>query len=165
MPAVTARQRPSTAARRAGYCVAAAINIVLLYLINNRPGWEAVPFLTADTVRVLAIVNASLLVGLAVGLVQVVRDPPWLVAVGGMTTTAIGTAVLVRMWQVFPLDFGDAAFDWPLLARVLLVLGVLGSLAGFTAQTVTLAGALRERPDVCAPRTPDRHDPMRRVGS
>jgi hypothetical protein len=154
MPAVTARQRPTTAARRAGYCVAAAINIVLLYLINNRPGWEAVPFLTADTVRVLALVNASLIVGLVVALGQVVRDPQWLTALGGMTTTAIGTAVLVRMWQVFPLDFGDASFDWTLLARVLLALGVIGSIAGFAAQAVALAGALHEKSDVWASRPP-----------
>jgi threonine/homoserine efflux transporter RhtA len=153
MPAVTAR-RPSTAARRAGYCIAAAINIVLLYLINKRPGWESVPFFTDDTVRVLALVNASLIAGLAVDVVQVVRDPPWLVALGGMTTTAIGTAVLVRMWQVFPLGFGDASFDWPLLVRALLAVGVIGSLIGFTAQAVALAGAVREKSDVCTPRPP-----------
>jgi hypothetical protein len=154
MTTVPARRRPSTAARRAGYGVAVVVNVILLYLINERPGWDAVPFLTADTVRVLALVNASLIVGLAVDLVQVVRDPPWLVALGGLTTTAIGTAVLVRMWQVFPLDFGDASFDWPLLARVLLILGVIGSLAGFAAQAVALVGTLRDKPDVCAPRPP-----------
>ena len=154
MPAVTARRRPSAAARRTGYIVAAAINIVLLYLINNRPGWDAVPFLTADTLRVLALVNASLVVGLVVDLVQVVRDPPWLVAIGGMTTTAIGIAVLVRMWRVFPLDFGDASLDWPLLARVLLAVGVIGSVAGIAAQAVALARALRDRPHVCVPQPP-----------
>jgi len=154
MSAVAARRRPSTAARRAGYSVAAAVNVILLYLINDRPGWDAVPFLTADTTRVLTLINASLIVGLAVDLVQIVRDPPWLVAIGGMTTTAIGTAVLVRIWQVFPLDFGDASFDWPLLTRVLLALGVIGSLAGFTAQAVALAGAHRDQPALCAPPRP-----------
>ncbi|MEU7905851.1 hypothetical protein [Actinoplanes sp. NPDC049118] len=154
MPAVTARRRPSTAARRAGYSVAAAINIVLLYLINNRPGWDSVPFLTADTAHVLTLVNASLIVGLAVDLVQIVRDPPPLVALGAMTTTAIGIAVLVRMWQVFPLDFGDGSFDWPLLARVLLAAGLIGSLTGFAAQTMALARALREKPAGSAPPPP-----------
>jgi len=153
MPAVTTR-RPSAAARRAGYSVAAAINIVLLYLINQRPGWDAVPFLTQDTVHVLPLVNASLIVGLAVDLVQLFRDPPWLVALGGMATTGIGAAVLVRMWQVFPFDFGEASFNWPLLTRVLLALGVIGSLAGFAAQAVALAGARRETTDARAPLPP-----------
>jgi hypothetical protein len=154
MSAVTARQRPPAAARRVGHCLAAAINIVLLYMIDNRPGWDAVPFLTEDTARVVALVNASLIVGLTVDLVQIVHDPPWLVALGGVTTTAVGAAVLIRMWQVFPFDFGDTAFDWPLLAHLLLALGVIGSLAGFATQSVALASSLREKADVCTTRSP-----------
>jgi hypothetical protein len=154
MSAVTAKRSPSTAARRFGYAVAAAINIVLLYLINVHPGWSAVPVLTDDTVDVLPLVNASLAVGIAVAVVEVIRDPPWLVALGGMATTAIGTATVLRMWQVFPLDFGNGSFDWAMLARVLLAVAVIGSIVGFAAQTAALAGALRAGPVLRTPRPP-----------
>jgi hypothetical protein len=44
---------------------------------------------------------------------------------------------------VFPFDFGDTSFDWPLVTRVLLALAVLGSIAGLVANAVSLGGALR----------------------
>ena len=58
------KPRPGPTARRSGYVVAAAVNAVLLYLVDVRPGWDAVPFLTADTTLVLGAVNASLVAGL-----------------------------------------------------------------------------------------------------
>lgn len=142
MCAVAVKRRPPVAARRAGYVVAGTINVILLYLINGRPGWDAAPFLTADTTRVLALVNLSLVAGVVVNLVQVVRDPPWLVALTGMVTIAIGVAVLIRLWQVFPLRFDQSPVDWALLARILLALGVAGSIAGLITQAVTLARSL-----------------------
>jgi hypothetical protein len=111
MSAGVSRHRPAPAARRFGYTVAAAVNVVLLYLINVRPGWDAVPFLAPDTTLVLGLVNASLIVGLVVDAVQIVHDPPWIVALGSVTTTAVGIAVLVRLWQVFPFDVAGATVD------------------------------------------------------
>ncbi|GAA4607360.1 hypothetical protein BJY16_006296 [Actinoplanes octamycinicus] len=142
MTTATVKSRPSAGARRFGYGVAAAINIVLLYLINVRPGWDVVPFLTADTSQIIPLVNASLLAGLVVDGIQSVRDPRWLVALGGLVTTSIGVAVLVRTWQVFPFDFGDAGFNWALLFRFGLVVAVAGALIGFVVQAVTLGREL-----------------------
>lgn len=136
------QRRPSAAARRTGYGIAIALNVVLLYLINGRPGWDAVPFLTDATADVIPLVNASLVAGLIVNLVQLVHDPQWLVALGGMITTAIGSVALVRLWQLFPFDFGGTSFNWPLMARVALSLGLVGSLIGFVVQAVVLVGAL-----------------------
>ncbi|MEU4424765.1 hypothetical protein AB0F81_29445 [Actinoplanes sp. NPDC024001] len=147
MTADTARRRPSTASRRVGYGVSAAINIVALYLVNVWPGWDAAPFLTEQTTDVIPLVNASLLAGVIVSLAQLVHDPQWLVALGSMTTTAIGTLSLIRMWQVFPFDFGGTSFDWPLATRVFLAVCIVGSIAGFAVQAVALVGALREDSD------------------
>jgi hypothetical protein len=154
MTAIAAKRRPSTAARRLGYSIAVAIDVVLLYLINVHPGWTAVPVLTDETVHVLPLVNASLIAGLAVALVEAVRDPPWLVALGGMITTVFGTVALIQLWQVFPLDFGHRSFDWPLLVRVLLAVGVIGSVAGFATQVAALVGALCTGPAIRTPRPP-----------
>ncbi|WIM92923.1 hypothetical protein ACTOB_004882 [Actinoplanes oblitus] len=142
MTTATARHRPSVGSRRFGYGVAATINILLIYLVNVRPGWAAVPFLSADTAQIIPLVNASLVVGLVVDAVQFVRDPRWLVALGGLATTAIGIAVLVRMWRVFPFDFGDASFDWTLLFRFGIAACLVGALIGFIVQAVTLLRAL-----------------------
>jgi hypothetical protein len=134
-------RRPSLAGRRFGYLLAAIINAVILYLVNGRPGWQSVDFLTDDTTRVLWLFNVSLVVGIVVNLGYAGHDPPWLIASGNLVTTAIGIAVLARIWQVFPFDFGDASFDWSLLIRVLLIAGIAGAVIGVVAHTVSLIRA------------------------
>ena len=139
MAVAVARRRPALGARRAGYVVAAIFNAAVLYAVNRWPGWDAVPFLTSETTLVLGLVNASILVSLGVNLVYLVRDPSWLRSVGDVVTTAVGLAAMVRIWQVFPLDFGDSAVDWALVARILLLVGIGGSIIAIIVQLVSLA--------------------------
>jgi hypothetical protein len=129
---------PSVASRRVGYAVAGLLNVGLLYLVNVRPGWQAVPFLTEDTGRVLVLFNLSVIAGLVANAVYLAHDPPWLTSVGGVITTSVGFAALVRLWQVFPFAFDDASFDWPLLVRFVLVIGLVGSVVGVIVQLVSL---------------------------
>ncbi|NMO57300.1 hypothetical protein HH310_39775 [Actinoplanes sp. TBRC 11911] len=118
------------------------LNVILLYLVNGRPGWSALPFLTTDTVHVLTILNVSLAAGAVVNFIYLIHDPPWLIAAGGIVTTGLGIGVLARLWQVFPFDFTDG---WSVAARVLLVLGIIGSGIGIVVQTVTLIAAVARR--------------------
>ncbi len=130
MSVATTRERRPVAARRVGYAVAVLVNAALLFAVNGWPGWEALPFLTQDTTLVLGLVNASILVSLAANAVYLLHDPPWLRALGDVVTTSVGLAALVRIWQVFPLDFGDSSFDWALVAHVLLGVALVGSVIG-----------------------------------
>jgi hypothetical protein len=130
MSRTTERKRPSAGARRAGYAVAVLVNAALLVAVNGWPGWEALPFLTPDTELVLGLVNASMLASLAANAVYLLHDPPWLRALGDVATTSVGLVALVRIWQVFPLDFGDSSFDWALVAHVLLGVAIVGSVIG-----------------------------------
>jgi hypothetical protein len=131
-------RRPPVAARRFGYIVAVAVTAAMLYIINVWPGWQEVPFFTHDTNQVLWFVNISLLVGIAVNLVYVAYDHPWLKSLGDLVTTAVGLVVLVRIWQVFPFDFGGYSIDWGLVARFVLVLAIVGSVVGIAVQFVSL---------------------------
>lgn len=72
-------RRPSVRSRRAGYLVGAVLNSVLLVLINGRPGWDAVPFLTAGFASVVGAVDLALIASLVTSLVHLWRDPEWLV--------------------------------------------------------------------------------------
>jgi hypothetical protein len=137
-----AHRETSAAARRAGYTVAIAVNAVLLYLINRSPGWEAVPFLTDDTPRVLGLVNASIVSGIVANAVYVLWDPRWLRALGDVVTTAVGLAALVQLWVVFPVAFAPAAVDWELVARWVLGVGIAGSVIGIVVALVRLGRAL-----------------------
>jgi hypothetical protein len=138
--AVTApARRPPVGARRTGYAIAAAINAAIAYAINVRPGWQALPFLTEDTRQLLGLVNLSLAAGLIANLVYLAHDPPRVKAAGDLVTTGIALAVLVRVWQVFPFDFGRYTFDWALLVRVLLVIAGAGAGVAVLVQLAVLA--------------------------
>ena len=128
--------------RRVGYTIAVALNVALLVILNETPGWEALPFLTDDFTLVLGVVNASILAGVVANAVYVVRDPAWLRAVGDIVTTGVGLAALVRLWQVFPVDFTVTAVDLDLVARWVLVLGIVGSVIGIVAAAARLVRAL-----------------------
>ena len=130
MTTTATRRRPSVAARRGGYLVAAAANSALLYLTFVQPGWRAVPFLTEETPRVLGWYTLSLIAGLACNLLYVAYDHAWARALGDLVTTVLGLAVLVRVWQVFPFDFGGSSVDWPMIVRTALVLAIAGTVIG-----------------------------------
>jgi hypothetical protein len=135
---VSTKRRPSAAARRTGYTIAVLVNATLLYLVNVWPGWDAVPFLDEDTPQVLGWVNASIVAGIAANLVYLFDDSRWVRALGDVVTMGVGLAALMSIWQVFPFDFGDQAFDWAVVFRVLLAIGMLGSAIGIVARVVSL---------------------------
>ncbi len=136
------KPRPGRATRRVGYVVAVLVNAAMLYAVNRWPGWERVPFLTAETRRVLDLVNASMIVGLVANVVYVARDPRWLKALGDLVTTSVGLAAMLRIWRVFPFDFADQTIDWELVTRVLLAVGIVGSAIGIVVALVSFVRAL-----------------------
>lgn len=138
-------KRPSVAARRTGYVIAIGVNAALLWLANVAPGWEVLPFLTADMERVMPLVNASLVAGIAANVLYLAADPKWLKALGDIATTTIGIVAMVAIWRVFPFDFGDASFDWALLFRWVLGVGIVGSAIAVVVNVVSLVSDTRSR--------------------
>lgn len=140
--AITTTRRPSAATRRLGYGFGIVAGIVGLILVNVWPGWESVPFLTADTAEVLGLVNATLVAGIVANIAYLVHESPWLVALGSVVTTGIGLAALIRIVQVFPVDFSDWDFDGTALVRILLILAIVGSAIGIVVQLVALVRSI-----------------------
>ena len=133
-----AQRRLTSAGRRLGYAAAIVINALLLYAINVWPGWHAVPFLDGEAREVVDLVDVSLIAGMITNGVCVLVDRPAVKMLGDLVTLAIGLAVLVVFWQVFPFDFNDSAFDWTLLIRIVLGLAVLGTAIGLVLQVVVV---------------------------
>ena len=142
MPVTTPTRRPPVAARRFGYLVTVSLNAVFLYLLNVSPGWDAVPFLTSSTALVVGLVNVSSAIGIVINVSYMFYDPPWWRAAGETVTTAVGLAVLVRLWDVFPFDFAESSVNWSLVTRVVLVIAIAGSVIGIVVQLLTLARQL-----------------------
>lgn len=133
---------PSRAGRRVGYVVAVLVNATILVVVNGWPGWQAAPFLTASMALVLPAVNASVAVNLAANLVYVVTDPPWLKALGDAVTTGVGLVALWRLWTVWPFAFGPGPVDWDLVARVVLLVGIVGAAIAIVVALVRFGRAL-----------------------
>jgi len=133
-----AHRRPHIAARKFGYLIGITVNAVFLYLINIRPGWEVLPFLTADTPQILGLMNLSLVVGIVVNAAYVTYDPLWFKALGDFVTAAIGLAVLVRIWRVFPFDFSKGTFSWVLPVRAVLAVAIAGTVIAIFINFVLL---------------------------
>lgn len=131
-----------TTTSRSGNLGSAIVNGLLLYGINLWPGWQVLPFLTADMSRVLDLINASLIAGIIVNLVCVVIHARTLMALGNLVVIGFGVAAMLRLWEVFPFDFGTSWSGWPVLVRVLLVIGIVGSAIGAVVEVVNLFRAL-----------------------
>ncbi|MGX5654833.1 hypothetical protein ACWKWC_08695 [Geodermatophilus nigrescens] len=131
----TRTQRPSTTAGRSAAAFAIVADGVLLLLLHGWPGWQAVPFLTDDTTRVLPAIDALLVAGILVGLVQLVRPRGATQPAGTLVTTAFGLAATLRTLQVFPFDLDPG---WALVARIVLWLGVVGAVVGLVSAFVSL---------------------------
>jgi hypothetical protein len=140
-------ERPGVGARRFGYVVGALVNVALLGFANIWPGWEAVPFLTAETPLVMGMVNASIVSNIVANAVFLVSDTPWLQALGSMVTTTIGMLALVRIWQVFPFDFASSSIDWPLVARVVLIVSIVGSIIAIIVAFIKFVKCVVARSD------------------
>ena len=131
----------SVTARRVGYLIGFVVNGILLYLVNERPGWREVPFLTERMTDVLPLINLSLLVGAAANLLYVVQDAAWVRSLGQIVVAVVGLVAAWRMLQVFPFDFDGYAFPWGMVARVLIVLSIVGSAIAVLAELRRLAKA------------------------
>jgi hypothetical protein len=139
--AVRRRQR-SGASRRGGYVVSIAINGVLLYLLNVHPGWQSMSFLTPATAQVIGLVNLTLWAGIAANGVYVISDPPPLRALGDLVTLTIALVTTVRVWDVFPFAFHGSVAFVAVIARVVLIIGIVGASIGILYSVVTLIRSL-----------------------
>lgn len=127
---------------RGGGVGSVLVNAVLLWAINMWPGWRTVPFLTSDMTRVLDAVNAALIAGIILNLAFVVVRSRGLQALGNLVVLGFGMAALLRLWDVFPFDFGDGWSGWPMVVRVFLALGMVGSVIGAVVEAVALIRSL-----------------------
>jgi hypothetical protein len=131
-------ERVGRGAKRFGYLLAAAINAVMLWVVHQLLDWEWPGFLTPEFDDVLPILTFSFVVSIAVNLVYAWRDAYPIKSIGEMTTAAIGFAVTLRTWRVFPFDFSGYDADWSWLVRLILIVAMIGTAIGFVAESVKL---------------------------
>lgn len=139
-----AKKRTSRSMRRFGYLAAVAVNLVLLFVVNNLLVWGVLPWLTDDFEQVLPILNVSLLATIVVSLVYVWFDPGWFKSLTQIGLSVISLVVTVRLFRVFPFDFSPYDFGWATITRVVLIFVMLGITIGIIAESARfVSGVVR----------------------
>jgi riboflavin transporter FmnP len=128
-------QTPTATGRVLFHVLGALGNVLILVALHVWPGWDVVPFLTGETPRVLGLLDAALVAGIVVHLVQLAGGPGWLTPAGLVVTSAFGMAVSAWAFQVFPFDLTGG---WETVVRGLLVVSVVGSAIAAVAALVSM---------------------------
>jgi hypothetical protein len=131
-------RRPGT---RAGYVATAVVDAVLIWVFHNLLDWGWPPFLTEDLESLLPLITVSLAATIVVNLVWIAYDPGWFKSLTQIGLNAISLAVAVRTWQVFPFDFSPYEFDWGTVARVVLIVAIVGIIAATVVDLVKVTTA------------------------
>jgi hypothetical protein len=136
------KKRPPRTARRFGYVVAIALNVVMLWVVHQVLEWGWPGFLTARFVEVLPLLSASIVASIAVNVGLLAYDRGRFRALTDLVTAAFGLAVTLRFWNVFPFDFTGYDRDWTWLFRAGLVLGIVGTAIGALVAFTRIVGGL-----------------------
>jgi hypothetical protein len=107
--------------RRVGYVVAIAVNLVLIFVVNNLLDWGWPSFLTDDFEQLLPLINLSLMASIVANLIYLWFDPAWFKSMTQIVLGMISLVVTVRTLQVFPFDFSGYDVNWEAVTRVVLV--------------------------------------------
>lgn len=117
----TAHETKPGSFRRVGYAVAIAVNLVLIFVVNNLLDWGWPSFLTDDFQQLLPLINLSLTASIVANLIYLWFDPAWFKSLTQIVLGMISLVVTVRTLQVFPFDFSGYDFNWEALTRLVLV--------------------------------------------
>lgn len=109
--------------------------------MNQFLDWGWPPFLTEEFDDLLPILDVSLVAGAFLNLVWIATDPPWVRHTGQIGLNVISLIVTVRTWQIFPFDFSDYTSVWETVARVALVVGIVGLVIATISEVAALFGA------------------------
>jgi hypothetical protein len=137
------RDRRRAADRRNGYVVVAVIDSAMLWCAHHVLGWGWPPFLTPAFEDLLPLIDLSLGAAIALNVLWVGRDPAWFRHLGQVGLNVLSAAVSVRAWLLFPFDFSGYAFPWDTVARVTIVLSVVGLVLASVSEIVKLVQETR----------------------
>lgn len=132
-------RRPSRLTRQVGYGLAIGINAVILWIVQNLGVWTWPSFVTEEWSRVRWLVSLSVVATIAANVAFLVYDTPWFKALGEAVSGVFSVLAAIRVFTVFPFEFSGYGGVWSGVARILLVIAIVGgSIAVFANLTKSL---------------------------
>lgn len=121
-----------------GHLIAIAVNLVLLYVVRNLGEWDVLSFLTDDYDKVIGPLSVSIIAAIIGRALRIVFPGRRIGLLIEGVVTVFGFYALLRIFQVFPFEFDPDGFRWDLVARFVLVVGLLGSAIGILVTPLRL---------------------------
>jgi hypothetical protein len=137
--------RPPRFPKEIEYGVNIVFNALFLVVVNSILEWGVLPWLTQDFKRVIWLFNLSLIATITAYVIFFFFNADWFVSLLRFFLNIIGLILAVRMLQVFPFDFSTYTFNWALVIRILLILGVVGAGIAILAELVKFIAAVWNR--------------------
>ena len=131
--------------KKPDYIVAIIFNAIVLVIVNQILNWGILHFLTQDFKQVIPIQNISLAATIIFNAAFLFYDPEWFTSLLRMVLNGISVAVLARFLSVFPFDFSAESFNWALLFRVMIIIGIVGCGIAIIVEIFKFFGALMRR--------------------
>lgn len=137
------------AGRRFGYGIAVIVNTLMLVVVLNVLDWGWFSFLTDEFTDVIPWISLSLIVSIVVNLVYQLNDTTPVRSTGQILMNLVSIMVTLHVIQVFPFDFSAYQFSWEIVARVVLILAMVGAGVGIITEAIKLvSGDARQRKEV-----------------
>jgi hypothetical protein len=90
-------------------------------------------------------ISLSLTASIIVNIIYLFDDSPMVKGIGQVGVNLFSAYVTYQILQVFPFDFSAYVFDWEVVARVVLVLAIIGASIGAVAEIAKLVKSTKER--------------------
>jgi hypothetical protein len=145
MTSSQARRTKRPPGRNAGYVVSIVVNVILLVLVNSKPGWQSLPWITEAFADVVWLINLSLAASIVANIAYLLYDPPRFRAICQFVIALIGFFAAARLLILFPFDFSAYDAPWALLTRIVLVIAIVGSVIAMIVEVVRFVRGGRRR--------------------
>jgi hypothetical protein len=146
MTALHIEMSPDTkkAARRFGYVLSIAINVAMLFIVQNLLEWGWPAFLTDEFAEVVPWISFSLIASIIANIIYQIDDSQNVKSVGQIAVNLISVWVTYVVLTVFPFDFSGYQFDWEIVARVVLILAIVGAGIGALVEAIKLVSSMSD---------------------
>ena len=134
-----------SATRRVGYAIAIAVNAAVLWFVHQLLDWGWPPWLTADFEQVLPAISRSLIASILANAAYLLYDKDWFKALTQIVVLVISLQATIAILRVFPFDFSAYQFDFDVVARVILVVAIIGIFIAIISEVVKLVRAVSAR--------------------
>lgn len=128
-----------TLGRRIGYGTTILVDLLMLWIVGNLLDWGVLPFLTAEFDQVSRLIMVALVASMVAHASLLVSKRPRSGSLEQAVLAGINLWVALAVLRMFPFDFSRYRFDWEIVARILLVLAIVGAAVDLLASLSRLA--------------------------